>query len=226
MIDIISSALDANQFAPEDGCLVSVFDEVEQLQQCSSSLGIWHFKAKEGNETVNTRVPLFSCWKKKNRRNCFKIVLAAHLDLQTSSESAPNRILFSCSFAPRQADLSQDPSSSFSCSFTTSELQSRCLFTSSSANTRRAREKKHTVLLHSTAQTSYHRRELPLQKTITAVSGENRQPIRARRLIWRDATPPPTSSGTDAQTGRLESRSESGNAKQRLFKKKLLFSLW
>lgn len=80
--------------------------------------------------------------KEKNRRNCFKIVLAAHLDLQTSSESAPNRILFSCSFAPRQADLSQDPSSSFSCSFTTSELQSRCLFTSSSANTRRAREEK------------------------------------------------------------------------------------
>lgn len=163
--------------------------------------------------------------RKKNRRNCFKIVPAAYLDLQTSSESAPNRILF-CSFAPRQAGLSQDPFSSFSCSFTTSELQSRCLFTSSSANTRRAREKKHTVLLHSTAQTSYHRRELPLQKTITAVSGENRQPIRARRLIWRDATPPPTSSGTDAQTGRLESRSESGNAKQRLFKKKPLFSLW
>lgn len=65
MIDIISSALDANQFAPEDGCLVSVFDEVEQLQQCSSSLGIWHFKAKEGNETVNTRVSLLSRWKKK-----------------------------------------------------------------------------------------------------------------------------------------------------------------
>lgn len=163
--------------------------------------------------------------KEKNRRNCFKIVLAAHLDLQTSSESAPNRILFSCSFAPRQADLSQDPSSSFSCSFTTSELQSRCLFTSSSANTRRAREKKHTVLLHSTAQTSYHRRELPLQKTITAVSGENRQPIRARRLIWRGPPHRPLRPGQTHKQGgwRAEVKVETPNNGS--FKKAFILSM-
>lgn len=93
MIDIISSALDANQFAPEDGCLVSVFDEVEQLQQCSSSLGIWHFKAKEGNETVNTRVPLFSRWKKKIEEIVLKLfrlltLISRRLQSQLQTESS------------------------------------------------------------------------------------------------------------------------------------------
>lgn len=41
-MDIISSALDANQLAPDE-CLVSTLDAQEQLQHWSSSLGIWHF---------------------------------------------------------------------------------------------------------------------------------------------------------------------------------------
>lgn len=52
MMDIISSALDANQFAPDDVCLVSTLDAQEQLQQWSSSLGIWHFWTEEGNVIV------------------------------------------------------------------------------------------------------------------------------------------------------------------------------
>lgn len=48
MMDIISSALDANQFAPDEECLVSTLDAQEQLQQRSSSLGIWHFRAAGG----------------------------------------------------------------------------------------------------------------------------------------------------------------------------------
>lgn len=48
-MDIISSALDANQFAPDE-CLVSTFDAQEQLQQRSSRLDIWRFGAgREGN---------------------------------------------------------------------------------------------------------------------------------------------------------------------------------
>lgn len=50
-MDIISSALDANQFATDDGCLVSTLDAQEQLQQWSSSLGIWHFWA-EGERNI------------------------------------------------------------------------------------------------------------------------------------------------------------------------------
>jgi len=45
MMDIISSALDANQLA-SDECLLSTLGAQEQLQQCSSSLGIWRFKKK------------------------------------------------------------------------------------------------------------------------------------------------------------------------------------
>lgn len=43
-MDIISSALDANQFAPDE-CFVSTFDAQEQLQQRSSRLDIWRFGA-------------------------------------------------------------------------------------------------------------------------------------------------------------------------------------
>lgn len=44
MMHIISSAFDANQLAPDE-CLVSTLGAQEQLQQRSSSLGIWHLEA-------------------------------------------------------------------------------------------------------------------------------------------------------------------------------------
>lgn len=62
---------------------------------------------------------------------------------------------------------------------------------------------KHTVLLHSASREGWsyqQEQQLPLQKTISAVSGESRQPIGARRLIWRDASAPPLRPvQTDAQ---------------------------
>lgn len=54
-MDIISSAFDANQFAPDDDdeeSLVSTLDAQEQLQQWSSSLGIWHFRAEGGGNEM------------------------------------------------------------------------------------------------------------------------------------------------------------------------------
>lgn len=50
-MDIISSALDATQLAPDE-CLGSTFDAHEQLQQRSSRLDIWHLAAggEEGEE--------------------------------------------------------------------------------------------------------------------------------------------------------------------------------
>ena len=43
IMDIISSAFDATQFAPDKFLVDSSLDAQEQLQQWSSSLGIWHF---------------------------------------------------------------------------------------------------------------------------------------------------------------------------------------
>lgn len=62
-MDIISSALDANHFAPDE-CLVSTFDAQEQLQQRSSRLDIWHFEpGKIGNMFVTGYIHLAPKWR-------------------------------------------------------------------------------------------------------------------------------------------------------------------
>lgn len=58
MMDIISSALDANHFAPDE-CLVSTFDAQEQLQQRSSRLDIWHFEPVKNWKHVCDRIAIY-----------------------------------------------------------------------------------------------------------------------------------------------------------------------
>lgn len=64
MMDIISSALDANHLAPEE-FLASTLDAQEQLQQRSSRLDIWHFRAKR-EEWARIRNAFVTEFKQKN----------------------------------------------------------------------------------------------------------------------------------------------------------------
>lgn len=148
----------------------------------SSGLRVWAF----GTLGLKKEMSLSLNWKRK-RDGGSPVPLkldysgkreAPYFDLQTSG---PERNLHSCSLAPQQMIKPRSPPSlavvyDNDCNHVVRSHHCEQTHT-------RRKDKKDAALLHSRAPISYQAQELPLQTTITAVSGENRQPIRARRLI-------------------------------------------
>lgn len=91
--------------------------------------------------------------------------------------SSDNRL---CSFAPRQW---------WSCELCCS-LTAQTVITSLGHIIVWEREAEKKSCYFIPERRPHTRDRLPLQKTVTAVSGESRRPMGARRTIWRDATPP------------------------------------